>query len=91
MTGNLLNIYTWFSTLNIQKGEKNKKTILASEVKYLTAQHSLFCIKKCLTKIPQVTVRRPNFKKQMCVHNYASRIYLKMELFVECVSISVSL
>lgn len=25
MTGNLLNIYTWFSTLNIQKGEKNKK------------------------------------------------------------------
>lgn len=41
-----------------RKTEQNKKPLtLASEVKYLTTQHSLFCIKKCLTKISQVTVR----------------------------------
>lgn len=58
-TGNLLNIYMLISPLNghSRKTEQNKKKplTLASEVKYLTTQHSLFCIKKCLTKISQVT------------------------------------
>lgn len=47
--------------LKHSEGGKKNNPILALEVKYLTTQHSLFCIKKCLTRIPRVPVRWPNF------------------------------
>lgn len=91
MTGNLLNNLHLVFHLKHSEGRKKNNPILASEVKYLTAQHSLFCIKKCLTKIPQVTVRCQAFKNKCVAYRSAGRIYLKMQLLVDYVSTSISL
>lgn len=63
-TGNLLNIDTSFSPLNGHSIESKTKPLstLASEVQYLTTQHSLFCIKKCLTTVSQGAVRWSTLK-----------------------------